>query len=266
MKKIFSIGELSEILKIPTSKLRYYDKKRLFSPNIRKENGYRYYSLDQLVTVDKIIVMRSLGFSIEDIRDFLNDNSYPVLSDKIKKDKQIIESVLKKIEEEKARLDIIEKDLRKYLEQTSGAVKLEVNVPFIEEFPEMRGMNYGDYTSLAPVKSIFKILNEYKENTTLHTVKKEIGDFDKKNIFGFRYITLRDESQNSEVISKAGKYACIMIQGKTVKSSSIKKFLDWIRENGFEPADDYFYVETRIEVLGIKKINDTVHRLRILIK
>lgn len=44
MKNFYSIGEVAKILNISTSKLRYYDKNDIISPEIRKENGYRYYS------------------------------------------------------------------------------------------------------------------------------------------------------------------------------------------------------------------------------
>lgn len=96
MKKYFSIGETSEILKIPTSKLRYYDKKGLISPNVRKENGYRYYSKEQLISINKILIMRDLGFSLKDIKDFFNDNSCLSFKEKVKKDKKIIEEVIEK--------------------------------------------------------------------------------------------------------------------------------------------------------------------------
>ena len=49
MKNFYSIGEVAKILNISTSKLRYYDKNDIISLEIRKENGYRYYSEKQIV-------------------------------------------------------------------------------------------------------------------------------------------------------------------------------------------------------------------------
>ena len=51
MKNFYSIGEVAKILNISTSKLRYYDKNDIISLEIRKENGYRYYSEKQIVPV-----------------------------------------------------------------------------------------------------------------------------------------------------------------------------------------------------------------------
>lgn len=53
MKNFYSIGEVAKILNISTSKLRYYDKNDIISHEIRKENGYRYYSEKQIVLLKK---------------------------------------------------------------------------------------------------------------------------------------------------------------------------------------------------------------------
>ena len=54
MRNFYSIGEVAKILNISTSKLRYYDKNDIISLEIRKENGYRYYSEKQIVLLKKI--------------------------------------------------------------------------------------------------------------------------------------------------------------------------------------------------------------------
>jgi len=92
MKNFYSIGEVAKILNISTSKLRYYDKNDIISPEIRKENGYRYYSESQLWKLNNIRSLRNLGVSLNEIIDFLNTRS-------IKKTKEMIKFQLKKIDE-----------------------------------------------------------------------------------------------------------------------------------------------------------------------
>ncbi|WP_462351148.1 helix-turn-helix domain-containing protein [Fusobacterium varium] len=53
MQKYFLIGEISELLKIPRSTLRYYDREGIISPKFRKENNYRYYTRAQIITIKK---------------------------------------------------------------------------------------------------------------------------------------------------------------------------------------------------------------------
>ena len=48
--------------------LYYYEKEGLLSPE-RTENGYRIYSAEDLLMIEKIKLLRSLQISIEDLKD-----------------------------------------------------------------------------------------------------------------------------------------------------------------------------------------------------
>jgi len=60
---LLSIKEFSNFTGIKQSALRYYDEIGLFHPTLRGENGYRYYSCQQITTVNLISVLASLGIS-----------------------------------------------------------------------------------------------------------------------------------------------------------------------------------------------------------
>jgi len=51
--------------------LRYYDKVGLFSPSGRTEAGYRLYSDADLLCLQRILALKFLGFSLEEIRQCL---------------------------------------------------------------------------------------------------------------------------------------------------------------------------------------------------
>ena len=90
MIKKFTIGEFSEITGISKRMLRHYDKLNLFCPSdVNEDNGYRLYSQDQIPLLEKIQFLRTLGFSLVDIREIM---SSPInLNDflEILKDKEI---------------------------------------------------------------------------------------------------------------------------------------------------------------------------------
>lgn len=72
MTNKYFIGEFSEITGISKRMLRHYDKMKLFSPiEINEDNGYRYYSEDQIIELDKIQFLRKLGFTLSSIGDIL---------------------------------------------------------------------------------------------------------------------------------------------------------------------------------------------------
>lgn len=51
--------------------LHYYDNIGLFSPNMKGENGYRYYDLDQSITFEYILMLKELGLSIHEIEEYI---------------------------------------------------------------------------------------------------------------------------------------------------------------------------------------------------
>lgn len=72
---MLSIGEFSNICKVSTKTLRYYAEIGLLLPNqINLENGYRYYSINQLETMLFINRLKSYHFSLEEIKVIIHSN------------------------------------------------------------------------------------------------------------------------------------------------------------------------------------------------
>lgn len=69
---MLSIGEFSKICNVSTKTLRYYAEIGLILPNeINNENGYRYYSIEQLQTILFIKRLKSYNFSLEQIKTII---------------------------------------------------------------------------------------------------------------------------------------------------------------------------------------------------
>ena len=74
MKKYFKIGEIAKLYHIGTDSLRYYEKLGILTPK-RSENDYRLYSLHDIWRLNVIRDLRNLDFSMEQIKDYLNNRS-----------------------------------------------------------------------------------------------------------------------------------------------------------------------------------------------
>ena len=75
---MFRIGEFSKIAQVPASLLRYYDDIGLFAPiHSDRETGYRYYSVQQLAQLNRILALKDLGFSLEQVKHLLEDHVSP---------------------------------------------------------------------------------------------------------------------------------------------------------------------------------------------
>ncbi|HKC44786.1 MAG TPA: MerR family transcriptional regulator [Burkholderiales bacterium] len=71
---MFKIGEFSRIARVSCRLLRYYEELGLMRPaRIDGDSGYRYYSASQLPRLNRILVLRELGLSLEQIGRILTD-------------------------------------------------------------------------------------------------------------------------------------------------------------------------------------------------
>jgi len=66
------IGEFARVGQVSIATLRHYDQCGLLKPNaLDPDTGYRYYSLDQLARLNRILALKDLGFPLEQITRLL---------------------------------------------------------------------------------------------------------------------------------------------------------------------------------------------------
>lgn len=63
-----TVGEAARKMGVTVRTLQYYDKERLLSPSAESEGGRRLYTHKDLVRLHQILALKSLGFSLKDIR------------------------------------------------------------------------------------------------------------------------------------------------------------------------------------------------------
>lgn len=88
MENLFSIGEVSKYQNISKQTLIFYDKIGLFRPAyVDPDNGYRYYSAGQIDYLDTILIMKKIGFSLNEIKTHMQhyniDSSLTALRNQI---------------------------------------------------------------------------------------------------------------------------------------------------------------------------------------
>lgn len=108
---MFKIGDFSRLTQVTVKALRHYDRLGLLAPEaIDPETGYRYYSGAQVPRLSRILALKDLGFSLEQIGQLLDaDLSPPQLRAMLllKRDE-----VRDAVAAEAARLERIEERLR----------------------------------------------------------------------------------------------------------------------------------------------------------
>ena len=71
MKKYISAGELAKIACTTKRTIHFYDEKGVLKPAKVGTNGYRYYTEDQVLDYQKILLLTTLGITLDEIRQYL---------------------------------------------------------------------------------------------------------------------------------------------------------------------------------------------------
>jgi len=69
----YSISYLSKVAGISSRTLRHYDHIGLLVPDHVAQNGYRFYTQKQLIRLQRILLLRSMGLKLEDIAAILEE-------------------------------------------------------------------------------------------------------------------------------------------------------------------------------------------------
>ncbi len=71
----WKVGELAARTGLSVRALHYYEEIGLLSPSRRTEAGHRLYAADDVLRLQRIVSLRHLGFTLEEIRACLRDGS-----------------------------------------------------------------------------------------------------------------------------------------------------------------------------------------------
>jgi len=75
---VFKIGDFSRLSLVTVKALRYYDELGLLKPvRVDEFTGYRYYSASQLTRLNRILAMKDMGLSLEQIALLLDKEVTP---------------------------------------------------------------------------------------------------------------------------------------------------------------------------------------------
>lgn len=72
LPNLYRIGVFAQMNKVTVKTLHHYDEIGILNPaHVDEQNGYRYYTSDQLPTLHRILALRRIGFSLEEIRQVI---------------------------------------------------------------------------------------------------------------------------------------------------------------------------------------------------
>ena len=94
MKKdgFYSSGEFAKMAHITKKTLRYYDAHNILKPSYLTPYGARFYSDEDFARLQQILLLKYLGFSLDDIREMtINDSDYHFMANALKLQQKLVQ-------------------------------------------------------------------------------------------------------------------------------------------------------------------------------
>lgn len=249
------IGDFSKISRISVKTLRYYDEMGLLKPvEVDAYTGYRLYEYSQLSRLNRILALKDLGFSLEEIGRLLDD---ALSAEQIRGMLKLRETEARqRVQEEAERLKRVEARLRQIEQETImskydvviksvGAMKV-ASVRDVVPTPPEQGRLWNElegYLAMNHVRASAPCLSlyhddEYKERDWDIEVCEPIA---------------ADVSESARVkvreLPAVATMACTIHHGPfTALSEAYDALMKWINENGYEvtgPAREVYIREAK---------------------
>ncbi len=120
MKKpgYYSSGEFAKMAKTSVRTIRFYDKQNILKPSYVSESNARFYTDSDLARLQQILLLKYLGFSLEDIRDMtINDSDCHFLLHSLNLQQKLIEDRIEQLQL-----------VGKAIKETTSAIKKEQSI------------------------------------------------------------------------------------------------------------------------------------------
>ena len=261
-EKYFTTGEFAKICNVEKHILFYYDQIGLFSPVIKKDTGYRYYSYHQFDTFAVIRTLKRLGMSLQDIKVYLNHRSPSLLLNLLEEKGLILERQIEDLIGIREMISALKADV----EDALGCSE-EITLVALPEEPILLSDNLEN----ASEHSFARFMEAYVRFTNEHSVsaQESIGNIltidaiKNRDYFNFSYLymKIRQPVKKQPAIRKGGIYLCAYHRGDYPKlSCTYEKMLDYASFHQI-PLGCFSYEEYIISDIAQKTPEDYVTRL-----
>ena len=101
MKKpgYYSSGEFARMANVTLRTIRFYDKKNILKPSLVTEAGARFYTDEDFARLQQILLLKYLGFSLDDIREMtVADSDYRFMLNSLEIQKKLIQERIEQMQ------------------------------------------------------------------------------------------------------------------------------------------------------------------------
>lgn len=255
--QLFTVKQYADLHEIGKRTLHFYDEIGLFSPAVKKENGYRYYTLSQGAVLEMILTLRELDMSLEDIKRYMEKRT-PENFEKLVELKQTqLDSKIRELREIKCLLGIKQEQMN-YLNEDLNRIQVV----------SCKKKNYAVTPVDEKESSNIDAIIRHGKSLPYHLFNMEIGTVNHTdNLHRGSY------NQSDAIFSNTGNLKCNHIRpaGDYVRAFHVGdytdltftyiKILEYCKRNGLK-VEGHAY-ETGINELCVMRIEEYVTMIEI---
>ena len=158
-KEYLTTGEFAELFGVKKQTMFHYDQMGIFCPEIVAENGYRYYSHNQLEVFSVILMLREMGLSIAEIKEQIDSRSPEKLV-------KLLETKSREIDERIEHLKWSKEYIKRKLTATREGISLK---------DQQGKLSIGKVTE-AELPDEIMVMTDYRGPGDTRSVNEAIGD------------------------------------------------------------------------------------------
>lgn len=255
---MFKISEFSRLSRIPLQTLRYYDQLGILKPAMTDEStGYRYYYAEQLLEINRIVIFKELGFTLQQIAQLLHED---ISTEQIRGMLRLKESEIERhLDMERSRLVRVKE--RMQLLEREGKVNKKQEV-VLKSVEAMHMITYASHGTVEDIPSLFEMFDGlydgraksllYGPQTLLWNVsgsKEHVFEFEAG--YAVKSNTIKRPEHLQYRILPSETMATLLFRSDSVYSeSACLDLAEWIEQHGYLVRSDQPGRETYVPLSG----------------
>lgn len=253
LKNYFTTGEFARLCNVKKHTLFHYDQIGILCPEIVMDNGYRYYSHNQLEIFYTISMLKELDMPLADIKRYLDQRSPLAFL-------ELLEQQQKEVTEKIKELQWLERFIRTKMELTQEGLSIPMNQILLENRSE-EYLIVTKYEGEDEDKAITAAMTEhlnfchsldiYSAYAIGGMIPTE-GIVSRKGYFYSHFYTKVNELEFPSAVTRpAGIFAvCCDNQGYRNVEAIADRLLQYAKEHDFQPGP-YIYEDVLLDDMSV---------------
>ncbi|MDA1477313.1 MerR family transcriptional regulator [Bacillus changyiensis] len=262
LKKYFTTGEFAKLCRVKKQTLFHYDEIGLFSPEIKQQNGYRYYSYNQFELFQVINLFKEVGVPLKAIKSLLKDQTPDRIVPLLKEKSAEIDNKIKKLKH-------LQKIIETKVALTEQALETDfssVSFQYLNEEKFMISRNTLDLPERKYIAAISELIH-YAESHELDEGYPVGGIFAreqmlKKDFYNYNHFYIKVKEGINKInyyVRPKGLYAVGYQKDEDVKDT-YNRMIQFIKQNGMQ-IGEYAYEEYMLDEVMVDRAENQITKI-----